>query len=149
MRIPFPQLLLMFLFVRKKKSCEVAWIRAGFTRRMATLVWATGFLLQNGTLAAQQGHVGLTSADMFPEGMEKLDHAGVERLHGQIAAWLEYWSAKHPSDTLEQAMLNLWGRLFKIKKGWVAERTGPFPFDLAMEEVRAERFETLMGGAKV
>jgi hypothetical protein len=124
--------------------------RDGHAQGPRALAWGAAFLLRNGTLAAQQGHVGLTSDDMFPQGMDALNNDDIARLHGQIILWLEYWSAKYPLDTLEQAMLNLLGRLFKIKAAWVVStRTGPFPFDHAMEEVRTDRFEVLMGGAKV
>jgi hypothetical protein len=147
--IPVAQLLMIFLFVRKNRTCRDGWTNAGFTRRAATLAWASGNLVGNGTLAEKQGLVGITSRDVFPQGVDAIDRSDVERFHGQLAEWLEYWSERHPSDTLQQAMLNLLGRLFKIKAAWVEERTDPFSFGLAMEKVRTPQMEELMGGAKV
>jgi hypothetical protein len=37
MRVPVFQLLMIAMFVRRKRTCEAAWVRAGFTRRVSII----------------------------------------------------------------------------------------------------------------
>ena len=149
-RIPIPQLLLIFLLVRKKRTCEAGWSNAGHVRRMATLIWASGFLLQNGSLGTTDKTAAITSEDIFPAGVDHLQQTDVERLNARLTAWLDYWSLLHPSDSLEQAMLNLIVRLWKAKAGWIVEKAdAPFPLEQAIAGAAAGRFEAYMGGEKV
>jgi hypothetical protein len=145
--VPILQLLMMAVFVRKHRSCEAGWINAGFTRRAATTMWASAFLLRNGSADAKPGRAVITSQDMIPVGLEQAGQSDIARLHEQLGTWLDYWSARYPTDTLEQAMLNLLVRLWKAKDGWAAERRDePFPFDQAMAAAVAGKFEPYVSG---
>jgi len=133
----------MAIFVRRKRTCEVGWTRAGFTRRMATLVWASGFLLTNGSLGDRMSAAGITRDDLLPVNATNED---VAKLHDQLADWFNYWSARYPQDNLEQAMLNLLVRLVKAKKGWVDERQDQFPFGEAIKAASAGKLEKYIDG---
>jgi hypothetical protein len=148
--IPYVQLLMMFLFVRKNRTCRDGWTNAGFTRRAATLVWAGGFLQQNGTLGVKDAPDAITVTDIFPSGMDALQNTDVARLHNQLAVWLDYWSVGHPTDTLQKAMLNLILRLVRMKRGWIKEYgDAPFAFDMAMKGVTSAEVEKYLEGEKV
>jgi hypothetical protein len=70
----------------------------------------------------------------------------VAQLHAQLACWLNYWGARYPKDTLEQAMLNLIVRLSKAKDGWIAEREEPFPFHRAIASACQGKLEQYIDG---
>jgi hypothetical protein len=147
--LPF-QIALIFLLVSRNRSCAAGWTNAGEWRRLATLNWASGYLLRNGDLG-QKHKIGITSTDMFPSG---LDNADMKQHHAQLANWLNYWSVLHPTDTLAQAMLNLIVRMLKAKDGWRAERGDePFPFDEPIAGVTSAKFEdwwkVFMHGEKI
>jgi hypothetical protein len=148
--IPWLQLLMIALLVRKNKSCVEGWINAGRTRRMVTALWGTTLVVHGGMELSRTGKLGFTEHDVVPGGFNELTSEDMARFNDQIEAWLDYWSSKHPSDTLHTAMLNMLGRLLKIKKHWSeAGQQGDFPFAHALEEVRTDRFEALMRGAKI
>jgi hypothetical protein len=71
--VPILQLLMVAVFVRRHRSCEAGWINAGFTRRAATTAWASTFLLRNGSPNAGSGRAGITSQDMIPVGLGRVD----------------------------------------------------------------------------
>jgi hypothetical protein len=84
---------------------------------------------------------------MIPGGLDKAGRSDIARLHDQLGSWLDYWSARYPKDTLEQAMLNLIVRLLKAKDGWIAERGDePFPFGQAIAAASAGKFEQYVEG---
>ncbi len=138
--MPIFQLLLIAIFVRRNRSLEAGWQNAGGTRRLATLVWASGFLVANGD------KFGITAQDMMPVGLDQAQKTDVAQLNGQLASWLNYWTTRYPQDTLEQAMLNLLVRLSKAKDGWVAERADPFPFNRAIASACEGKFEQYIDG---
>jgi hypothetical protein len=136
----------MAIFVRRNRSLEVGWQRAGGTRRLATLVWASGYLMTNGDLGGRIKESGITAQDMIPAGLDNAQKSDVAQLHAQLANWFNYWTMRYPSDTLEQAMLNLIVRLSKAKAGWIAERSDPFPFNRAIASACQGRFEQYVDG---
>lgn len=138
--MPIFQLLLIAIFVRRNRSLEAGWQNASGTRRLATIVWASGFLVANGD------KFGITAQDLVPVGLDQAQKTHVAQLNAQLASWLNYWSTRYPQDTLQQAMLNLLVRLSKAKDGWIAERTDPFPFDGAIASACQGRFEQYVNG---
>jgi hypothetical protein len=137
------QLILLRLFSRPKRRCDAGWVRAGFTRRGVVKMWALTFLMFNG----RNFHCPITDRDIFAIGTEKAANVDVQRVHEKLALWLDYWSACHPTDTLEQAMLNLLVRLVKAKDGWQDERGDEqFPFNDVMDAIVAGRLEPYIDG---
>ena len=65
----------------------------------------------------------------------------IKQLHALIGTWLSFWSARRPATTLEDAMLALTVRLISVKRGWIAERTSPFPFTECLAGIANEDFE--------
>jgi hypothetical protein len=148
--IPWRQFLMIALFVRKNKTCTEGWTKAGRTRRMVTALWGTTLVVHGGMELARAGKLGFTDHDVVPGGFDMLTSEDMGRFNDQIEAWLDYWSSEHPGDTLHTAMLNMLGRLLKIKRHWTESgQHGEFPFARALEEVRTDRFEALMQGARV
>lgn len=118
--MPIFQLLMIAVFARRNRSLEDGWQNAGFTRRMATLLWANSYLLTNGTFGGRFVGSGITDKDLISVGLDRAQDSDVAQLNAQLAGWLNYWTTQYPRDTLEQAMLNLIVRLSKAKAGWVA-----------------------------
>jgi hypothetical protein len=144
--MPIFQLLMIAIFVRRSRSLEAGWKNVGGTRRLATLVWASGFLLTNGDLGGGVGESGIKAHDLISGGLDRAEKSDVAQLHAQLACWLNYWTTRYPRDTLEQAMLNLIVRLSKAKAGWIAERGDPFPFDRAIASACQGKFEQYVDG---
>jgi len=148
--IPWRQFLMIALFVRKNKTCAEGWINAGRTRRMVTALWGTTLVVHGGMELARAGKLSFsfTEHDIIPGGFDMLTSEDMGKFNDQIEAWLDYWSSKHPTDTLHTAMANMLGRVLKIKRHWIEEgQQGNFPFVRALEEVRTDRFEVLMQGS--
>jgi hypothetical protein len=141
-RISIFQKLMISIFVRKYRSCEVGWVRASFTRQSVTMKWALSFLVMNGSSNREPSKVAITSQDLLPSGLEQADSGEIAHLHEQLGQWLDYWSERYPDDTLEQAMWNLLVRLLQAKEDWVAECGNErFPFDLVMAATVAGKLE--------
>jgi len=136
----FLNLLLWAVCVRKKQTCKVAWTDAGFTRHGATLSWAVAWLIKTGSHRSTTD-VPILLEDMFPSGIEKVTRDEIKQLHALIGTWLSFWSARRPATTLEDAMLALTVRLISAKRGWIAERTSPFPFTECLAGIANEDFE--------
>jgi hypothetical protein len=117
--IPWLQLLMIAMLVRKNKTCTEGWVKAGRTRRMVTALWGTKVVVHGGMELLRTGKPGLSSDDIIPGGFEKLTSEDMGRFNDQIEAWLDYWSSTHPSDPLITAMMNMLGRVLRIKRGWI------------------------------
>jgi hypothetical protein len=147
--VPWVQLGMMMLLIRKNRTCEIAWTRAGYTRRLTTLLWGCWFLMEYGTLGKPESPNGITDNDIFPQGIDNIQREDVVRMQSKIEEWFDYWSSLHPNDTLEKAMLNLIARLMRCKRGWLSERSDRFPVGEAISRVVTPEFEVYMQGEKV
>ena len=145
--IPWFQLLMITVFVRKEATCTEGWINASQIRRMVTQLWGTCYIMQNALQSNRDGyHVGFTSADLFPNGSENLTREDMARRNALVGEWFDYWSERYPTDTLSDAVVNMLGRILKIKRMWDDLDNGqPFSFDLALAQVRLPRFDGLRG----
>lgn len=139
----FFQFVFMLLFVRRGQPCEKMWVKAGALRRSAVLLWCSSFLVQNKSALASDTVPGLSVYELFPSGITQ---DGMKKLHGEIAGWLDYWSARYPSDNLEQVMMNLMVRITKAKAGWLAESDEPFAFHRAIATANVGGFEKYVEG---
>jgi hypothetical protein len=144
--VPFVQIVMIALLVRRKSTLQKGWIEAGITRRATTAMWASGFLMENRSLGGRPGKQGIELYEMFPNGVQNATREDVAKLHDHLGCWLDFWSAKHPDDTLDQAMLNLIIRLLKAKDSWVAEREDDFPFYSALHSAYQGNFEEYVVG---
>lgn len=136
------RLLILRLMADKNLSCERGWTNASRTRRITTLAWALTYVLRNGHLGTAKGEDGIKETDLFPKGLNRSTGEDVARIQGLLGEWLDYWSEKHPSDSLENAMIELIARLVMAKRGWLDERNDePFPLKQVIEGVQTEKFE--------
>jgi hypothetical protein len=142
--VPWLQLGMMVLLIRKKRSCEVAWTNAGYTRRLTTLLWGCWFLMEYGTLGKAELPHGITPDDIFPQGRTHIEREDVVQLQSKIEEWFNFWSSLHPKDTLEDTMLGLIIRLVRCKRGWLTERTDRFPVGEMISRVATPEFEAYM-----
>jgi len=142
--VPWLQLGMMVLLIRKKRSCEVAWTNAGYTRRMTTLLWGCWFLMEYGTLGKPDMPHGITTDDIFPQGIDHIQREDVAQLQLKIEEWLNFWSSLHSKDTLEDTMIALIVRLVRCKRGWLTERTDRFPVGEMISRVATPELEAYM-----
>ena len=134
------QALFIKLFVKPHEPCRSAWSEAGLTRRMLVQLWALAWVRTAGSVS-NDPNVMLSANEMFPGGVENASRDEIKSLQALYGEWLDYWSARNPQASLEEAMFELLGRLFASKRGWMAERQEPFPFRVVLARVKRWEFE--------
>lgn len=130
------QMIMMRFLANGRATCQKGWTEAGHGKRIKVQGWAMAFLLQNGDLGGIKDGAGITQYDVFPGGTVNAKQKDIARVQGLLGEWLTYHAERHPTETLNNAMLEAILRLILSKRGWMLERGDErFPFEPSLASI--------------